>query len=202
MAADTVAICLHVAVAEATGTLVASTLHNRQSSRPALLRRGNVIAADFDSILQQYPHAKRDSLIPLLQEVQERHGYLSREAIVRVGQHLKLPASKVYGVATFYNQFRFQPQGRFHVQVCRGTACHVKGSAAILNAIQRELKIQPGQTSRDGLFSLEVVACIGACGLAPVISVNGEFHAGVSTRKVAPILDSYRRKATDDGKAA
>jgi NADH-quinone oxidoreductase subunit E len=163
-----------------------------------------VIAPDLDSILQQHPHAKRDSLIPLLQEVQERHGYLSREAVVRIGQHLNLPASKVYGVATFYNQFRFQPQGQFHVQVCRGTACHVKGSAALLNAVQRELKIVPGQTSRDGLFSLEVVACIGACGLAPVISVNGEFHAGVTTQKVAKILDSYRRKATanDDGEAA
>jgi NADH-quinone oxidoreductase subunit E len=161
-----------------------------------------VIALDLDSILQQHPQAKRDSLIPLLQEVQERQGYLSREALVRIGQHLNLPPSKVYGVATFYNQFRFQPQGRFHVQVCRGTACHVKGSAAILDAIQRELKIQPGQTSRDGLFSLEVVACIGACGLAPVISVNGEFHAGVSTKKVAQILDSYRRKATDHGEAA
>jgi NADH-quinone oxidoreductase subunit E len=161
-----------------------------------------VIALDLDSILQQHPHAKRDSLIPLLQEVQDRQGYLSREALVRIGQHLNLPASKVYGVATFYNQFRFQPQGQFHVQVCRGTACHVKGSAAILNAIQRELKILPGQTSRDGRFSLEVVACIGACGLAPVISVNGEFHAGVTTRKVAQILDSYRRKATDNGEAA
>ncbi len=161
-----------------------------------------MIASSIDSILQQHPRAKRDSLIPLLQEVQERQGYLSREALVRIGRHLNLPASKVFGVATFYIQFRFQPQGQFHVQVCRGTACHVKGSAAILNAIQRDLKIQPGQTSRDGLFSLEVVACIGACGLAPVISVNGEFHAGVSTRKVAQILDSYRRKATDNGEAA
>jgi NADH-quinone oxidoreductase subunit E len=161
-----------------------------------------VIAPNLDSILQQHPHATRDSLIPLLQEVQERLGFLSHESLVRIGEHLKLPASKVYGVATFYNQFRFQPQGQFHVQVCRGTACHVKGSAAILTAVQRELKILPGQTSRDGLFSLEVVACIGACGLAPVISVNGEFHAGVSTRKVGQILESYRRKATDNGKVA
>jgi NADH-quinone oxidoreductase E subunit len=161
-----------------------------------------VIAPDLDSILEQHPGAKRDSLIPLLQEVQERHGYLSREAVVRISQHLNLPPAKVYGVATFYNQFRFQPQGRFHVQVCRGTACHVKGSAALLNAIQRELKILPGQTARDGLFSLEVVACIGACGLAPVISVNGEFHAGVTTQKVGKILDSYRRKASDNDNGA
>lgn len=158
-----------------------------------------MVAPDIDAILQRYPGAKRDSLIPLLQEVQQQHGYLSREAVVQIGQHLRLPASKIYGVATFYNQFRFQPQGKFHVQVCRGTACHVKGSAAILEAIKRELKVEAGQTTRDGLFSLEVVACIGACGLAPVIAVNGEFHASVTTQKVSKILDSYRRKAAENG---
>ena len=143
-------------------------------------------------------------MIPLLQEVQERQGYISREAVIDIAAHLSLPASKIYGVATFYNQFRFQPQGKFHVQVCRGTACHVKGSASLLEAVKRELKVEPGQTTRDGLFSLEVVACIGACGLAPVICVNGEFHAGVSNQKLPRILDSYRRKADsdDDGEAA
>lgn len=157
-----------------------------------------MIAPDVDAILQQYPNAKRDSLIPILQEVQDRLGYLSREAVSRISTHLRLPASKIYGVATFYNQFRFQPQGRFHIQVCRGTACHVKGSASILDAIKRELKIEPGQTARDGMFSLEVVACIGACGLAPVICVNGEFHASMTTKKVSKILDLYRRKAAED----
>ena len=155
-----------------------------------------MVSADLEEVFELFPGAKRDSLIPLLQEVQQRQGYLSREAVVAIGRHLRLPASKIYGVATFYNQFRFQPQGKYHVQVCRGTACHVKGSAAVLGAVSRELKIQPGQTSRDGLFSLEVVACIGACGLAPVISINGEFHAGVSSQKVGKILDSYRRKAS------
>ena len=154
-----------------------------------------MIAADVDAILQRFPDAKRDALIPILQEVQDRLGYLSREAVVCIGRHLALPASKIYGVATFYNQFRFQPQGRFHVQVCRGTACHVKGSAALLDCVKRELKVETGQTTRDGLFSLEVVACIGACGLAPVICVNGEFHAGVTKQKVSKILDTYRRKA-------
>ncbi len=119
---------------------------------------------------------------------------MSRDAVVQIGQHLRLPASKIYGVATFYNQFRFQPQGRNHVQVCRGTACHVKGSAAILDAVKRELKIDAGQTSRDGEFSLEVVACIGACGLAPVICVNGEFHAGVTTKSVGKILELLPKK--------
>ena len=156
-----------------------------------------MVSVDIDPILARYENAKRDSLIPLLQEVQQQQGYLSREAVLLIGKHLKLPASKIYGVATFYNQFRFQPQGRNHIQVCRGTACHVKGSAAVLEAIKRELKIEPGQTSRDGQFSLEVVACIGACGLAPVICVNGEFHAGMTTQKVGKILESYRKKSQE-----
>ena len=158
-----------------------------------------MVTADIDAVLQRFPNATRDSLIPILQEVQQQQGHLSREAVVQIGKHLRLPASKIYGVATFYNQFRFQPQGRNHVQVCRGTACHVKGAAAILEAVKRELKVEAGQTTRDGLFSLEVVACIGACGLAPVICVNGDFHAGVSTKTVGKILDSYRKASQNDG---
>jgi NADH-quinone oxidoreductase E subunit len=154
------------------------------------------VTTDIDTVLERHPNASRDALIPILQEVQQEQGYLSRDAVLRIGEHLKLPASKIYGVATFYNQFRFQPQGRNHIQVCRGTACHVKGSAAILDAVKRELKVEPGQTTRDGEFSLEVVACIGACGLAPVICVNGEFHAGVTTKSVGKIIDSYRGKGT------
>ena len=150
---------------------------------------------DISAILERHPNAGRDSLIPILQQVQEAQGYLSREAVLSVGKHLELPASKIYGVATFYNQFRFQPQGRFHIQVCRGTACHVKGSAAVLDRLQRELKIQPDETTRDGLFSLEVVACIGACGLAPVISVNGEFHANLSSDDIPGILERYRKRS-------
>lgn len=153
---------------------------------------------DVDTILEKRPDAGRDSLIPILQEVQEQEGYLSREAVVKIGEHLNLRASKIYGVATFYNQFRFQPLGRYHIQVCRGTACHVKGSLALLERLQRELAIDPGETARDGLFSLEVVACIGACGLAPVISVNGEFHANLVSDDVPGILDSYRNQANGD----
>ena len=149
---------------------------------------------EIKRILDTHPDAKRDSLIPLLQEVQEVYGYLPKEAVVEIGKHLKLPASKIYGVATFYNQFRFQPKGKNHVMVCRGTACHVKGSLAVLEAIEQDLKIKAGQTSRDGLFSLEVVACMGACGLAPVISINGDFHANVDPQKISEILDIYREE--------
>jgi NADH-quinone oxidoreductase E subunit len=155
-----------------------------------------MIEPDIDPIVSKYPAGRRDALIPLLQEVQEACGYLSREAVVRIGDHLCLSPSKVYGVATFYNQFRFQPLGRYHVQVCRGTACHVKGSQQTLAALQRTLKLLPGQTTRDGMFSLEVVACRGACGLAPLIAINGEFFAGVTSDRVGRILKGFRKEAS------
>ncbi len=147
------------------------------------------------AILAKYPDAGRDALIPLLQEVQDRYGYLSRETIQQVGAHLNLPVSKIYGVATFYNQFRFEAIGKYHVQVCRGTACHVKGSAGVLDDIKQIFKLQPGQTSRDGMFSLEVVACIGACGLAPVIKVNEEFHADMTTAKLDRVFKALKKEA-------
>ncbi len=149
---------------------------------------------NVDLLLAKYPGAQRDQLIPLLQEVQEQEGYVSRDSVIKIGKHLKLPTSKIYGVATFYNQFRFQPIGKYHILVCRGTACHVKGSSSILKSLQRVLKIEAGQTTRDGVFSLEVVACIGACGLAPVVSVNGEFHGNLNLDEIPKILNHYRNK--------
>jgi len=151
-------------------------------------------AQTVERILTQHQGASRDALIPILQEVQEAEGYLSREAVIQISKHLKLPASKTYGVATFYNQFRFQPKGKYHFMVCRGTACHVKGSDKVLQTVMKQLKLSPGQTSRDRMFSLEVVACMGACGLAPVVNVNGEFYAKVSPRKLAQIIQSCREK--------
>ncbi|NLO19101.1 MAG: NADH-quinone oxidoreductase subunit NuoE [Ignavibacteria bacterium] len=142
----------------------------------------------IEQVIEKYPEARREYLIPLLQDIQSLEGYLSKESVVKVGQHLKLPASKIYGVATFYNQFRFNAPGKYHIQVCRGTACHVKGSSSLLDTVTRELKIKPGQTTRDGLFSLEVVACLGACGLAPLVCINGEFHASVDNKKIKKIL--------------
>jgi NADH:ubiquinone oxidoreductase subunit E len=151
-------------------------------------------AQEVETILKRHPQATRDALIPILQEVQEAQGYLSKEAVVRIGQHLALPASKIYGVATFYNQFRFLPKGKHHFMVCRGTACHVKGSLKGLEMVQKLLKLKPGQTSRDKLFSLEVVACMGACGLAPVVNLNGEFYAKVTPKRLARIVAECRER--------
>ena len=148
----------------------------------------------IEELLRRYDHPGRDTLIPLLQDIQEAEGYLSRESIRGVSVLLKLPMSKIYGVATFYNQFRFEPIGKFHVQVCRGTACHVKGSLGVLEAVQRELGVKPGQTSRDGMFSLEVVACIGACGLAPVIAINGEFFAKMTPERIHEVVETCKQK--------
>ena len=148
----------------------------------------------IESILKKYDNCGRDSLISLLQDIQENEGYLSEEAIVKTGQKLKIPTSKIYGVATFYNQFRFEPTGKYHIMVCRGTACHVLGSLTVLQELEKNLKIKAGQTTRDGLFSIEIVACMGACGLAPVISINGTFHANVTAQSIKEIIESYRNK--------
>jgi NADH-quinone oxidoreductase E subunit len=153
-----------------------------------------------DAILQKHPRAGRDALIPILQEVQEKQGYLSREAIIRISKHLNLPTTKLYGVATFYNQFRFQPKGKYHFMVCRGTACHVKGSNRVLEMAQKLLKLQPGQTSRDRLFSLETVACMGACGLSPVMNLNGEFYARVTPQKLVQIIQECRERESKNGR--
>lgn len=145
-------------------------------------------------VFQQHSGAGRDALIPILQQIQEEEGYLSRENMRAVASHLHVSAAKVYGVASFYNQFRFDAPGRHRIQLCRGTACHVKGSAPLLDSLEREMKIHAGQTTEDGLFSIEVVACIGACGLAPVIAVDGDFHAAVTIDRLPKIIEEYRQR--------
>ncbi len=153
----------------------------------------------LQAVLNRHPDKGRDALIPLLQDVQSEYGYLSEGAITVISSYLQLPASKIYGVATFYNQFRFKEPGKYHFMVCRGTACHVKGSARLLDSLIKLLKLKPGETSRDKLFSLEIVACMGACGLAPVVSVNGEFYAKVTPRKLAEMIQECRDKEAANG---
>lgn len=151
-------------------------------------------AQKVDDVLAQYRNVGRDVLIPVLQELQDLEGYLSRETVSRVSECLHLPTSKIYGVATFYNQFRFQPRGKYHFIVCRGTACHVKGSGHILKMLIDQLGINPGETSRNKMYSLETVACMGACGLAPVVNLNGEFHAQITPKRLMNIIRECREK--------
>ena len=149
---------------------------------------------EIQLVLARYPDAGEDQLITLLQDVQEACGFLSRDAILSIGRHVDLPASRVYGVATFYNQFRFHPLGRVHIQLCRGTACHVKGSKSVLEVLQKSLGVPPGVATRDGIFSYEILACIGACGLAPALMVNGELKAKVEADSIPALLKEYREK--------
>ncbi len=142
----------------------------------------------LDNILLQYSQ-DRDNLIPILQEVQQRLGYLPQEAMERVASFLKLSASTVYGVSTFYAHFKLSPTGRRTVKVCRGTACHVRGGALLLRELERRLGIKPGETSADREYSLETIACFGACALAPVMVIDDSVHGRMTTTKAGHILD-------------
>ena len=156
-----------------------------------------VRATSTKPLLKEFGEAKRDSLIPILQKAQEAHGYLSEEAIAEIGRHLKLPASKVYGVATFYNQFRFTPKGKYHIMLCRGTACHVKRSIPILEALRSKLRVSEAKpTTDDMMFTVETVSCLGACGLAPVLLVNDQVHGQVTPDAACAIVDEIASKET------
>ncbi len=153
-------------------------------------------------ILAEFPAGRRETLIPLLQAAQETFGYLPEAAIEAIGTHLGVATAKVYGVATFYNQFRLQPVGQHTIRVCRGTACHVRGSKLLLDTLSGELGVQPGGTTPDGQFTLETVACLGACSIAPVVTVDEHFHGAVQARNAAKIIKQYRKEGShdDDGK--
>jgi NADH-quinone oxidoreductase subunit E len=145
-------------------------------------------------ILRHYRKEKKD-LIPLLQEVQTRLGYLPGEGLREIADFLEMSAVEVWGVATFYNQFRFVPLGKYHTMVCMGTACHLAGGRLILEALERELNMKVGETGEDGNFSLERVACIGCCMLAPVIVIRDKIHPKMTPFKVEESLIPYRQEA-------
>jgi NADH-quinone oxidoreductase subunit E len=145
------------------------------------------LAEQVDAILAHYSGQSSD-LIAILQEAQEKFGYLPAEVMQRVARFLHLTDNMVYGVSTFYAQFSFVPTGRRKITVCRGTACHVRGGARILREIERRLGIRPGQTTPDMEYSLETVACIGACALAPTMRIGKETYGQMTTKKVAEVL--------------
>jgi len=134
---------------------------------------------------------QRGALVPILQKVQEVLGYLPEEAVSEIAQFLSISESEVYGVASFYAQFRFERRGEHIVKVCQGTACHVQGGRRILEAVERELGIQPGETTKDYKFSLERVACFGCCALAPVMVIDETVYGKMTTAKAKKILTEY-----------
>lgn len=139
------------------------------------------------TVLASY-EGKSEELIPILQDVQEEYSYLPEEAMLQIARYLRVPTSKVYAVATFYAQFRFTPRGRNHVMVCRGTACHVSGAPRVLEDIEAALGIKEGETSADLEYSLETVACIGACSLAPCVMINKQVEAKLTKQKIAKLF--------------
>jgi len=141
----------------------------------------------LDNILSQYKEESAD-LIPILQEAQERFGYLPEEVMQGIAKFLRLPESTVYGVSTFYAQFKFAPIGKRVVKVCRGTACHVRGADRILQELERKLGIKPGETTDDLEYSLETIACFGSCALAPVVVINKIVYGRMTMTKVREIL--------------
>jgi NADH-quinone oxidoreductase subunit E len=143
---------------------------------------------------------KRGNLIPSLQKVQEELGYLPREAMLEVARFLDIPAIDVYGVATFYNQFRMNPPGRHSIRVCLGTACHMKGGYITLDAWKRRLNIEPGQTTPDREFDLDTVACVGCCVMAPVTVVDDKPEGQVEPTRVDGILLSFEQERKKRGK--
>jgi len=142
---------------------------------------------ELAEILTPY-EGRRGSLIPILQAVQARLGYLPEEAVVQIARFLGTPESEIYGVLTFYAQFRTSPVGRNLITVCRGTACHVQGGARILAELARRLGIKPGETSPDMEYSLETVACLGCCALAPTMVINTEVHGQMTTKKATELF--------------
>ena len=148
------------------------------------------MVADIKDIIRKLGNDP-GNLIPILQKIQEVDGYLSEESIAQVAKELHMSESKIYGVATFYSQFKFNPPGRHSIKICLGTACHVQGGDFILNALQMEIGIAPGSTTEDGRFDLERVACLGCCAIAPVMMVDNDIHSRLSVIKLRQILSNY-----------
>jgi NADH-quinone oxidoreductase subunit E len=137
----------------------------------------------------------REQMIPLLQEIQAAEGFISTDAMVLVAEALETPVSRIYGVATFYNQFRFAPLGEHVIELCRGTACHVKQSLTLAQHLKRRLKLRDDGNSADGRFSVISVACLGACSIAPVIRLDGEFYGHLTVDRLDALLDEVEAGA-------
>ena len=149
------------------------------------------------SLLSPVLDAYRDvpgSLITVLQKAQAIYGYLPQDALQHIAGQLGIPTARVFGVATFYTQFRFAPVGKYFIELCKGTACHVNGADTIARTIREELGIADGETTEDGLFSLKCVACLGCCSLSPVMMINGETYGSLTPAKVRDVLGRIRKE--------
>ena len=149
--------------------------------------------AFVEKLFAEYQPIK-DNLIQILNDVQEHYGYVPMWVQEELSEFLSIPMAEIYGVVTFYSRFSLKPKGKYNISVCLGTACFVKGSQKIMDRLLERLKIQPGETTEDGLFSIEETRCVGACGLAPVFTVNGEVYGKATVQKLDQVLDELMRQ--------
>jgi NADH:ubiquinone oxidoreductase subunit E len=156
------------------------------------------MGTDLDIILKKYKPGKREDLIPMLQDIQDDLGYLSEDAIIKVGSFLGLSTTKIYGLATFYDRFRFTPSGKIKISVCNGTSCFLNGSQAIINKLMEETGIRPGQTTRDGYFSYEIISCMGGCNKGPLIKVNGDYHIHIKAEQLPDLIRKLKYVVEND----
>ena len=145
--------------------------------------------------------ASRDSLVMLLQEIQKQYGYLPREAIKSASREIGVPLARLYGLATFYRSFSLTPRGKHEICVCTGTACHVRGAAMISEHLQRKLRVGPGGTTEDGLYTLVTVNCLGACALGPVVVVDGKYHGKMTVPKTDDVLSAVAAQHAESQEA-
>ena len=164
-----------------------------QDTQVLLAEQGSPVEEGLNEILSSY-QGKKEELIPILQQVQQAFGYLPEPMMKKIAKFLQMPESTIFGVSTFYAQFKLVPSGRNIIRVCRGTACHVRGGARILRQVEKHLGIKPGESTPDLEYCLETVACIGACALAPTMVVNNETHGQMTTKKVTEVLEQFREK--------
>jgi len=143
------------------------------------------------SILARY-QSDPGMLVPILQDVQAEYNYLPKEALVQVGEGLGVPLSQVYSVASFFKAFSLKPRGRHLINVCLGTACHVRGAGRVLDEIERRLGVKSGETTKNMKYTLETVNCVGACALGPIVVIDGNYSGQMTGSKVKPLLESYK----------
>lgn len=144
-------------------------------------------------ILQKH-EKRKDSLIKILEEIQVKYGYIPKVSQLEISEYLNMPLAEIYGVITFYSRFSLKPKGKYNVSICLGTACFVKGSKEILESAKEKLGIEEGETTADGKFSIDTTRCVGACGLAPVFTINEEVYGNSTVKKMNEVLDEYMQK--------
>ncbi len=151
------------------------------------------VREETKKILQNYP-TKKDHLIAVLNDVQEKYGYIPKQAQMEISEYFHIPMAEIYGVITFYSRFTLQPKGKYNLSICLGTACFVKGSQSLLDRAKERLGISSGEVTPDGKFSIDEVRCVGACGLAPVFMVNDEVYGKATVKQLDEVIDRYMKE--------